>query len=157
MTWDTSPFPPYTAAVPTAVADKTPSSAAATSAENRVKGFDVFAVPRVGVDVPFSPDCTGDFPLHLRQIASAKVLDSESGLYYLRARYYDPATAQFMSRDPAVATTMAPYSYAAGDPLDATDPSGMLACDTTATLLASNSGEPPPEWFIKKPKSLMGS
>jgi RHS repeat-associated protein len=26
--------------------------------------------------------------------------DSESGLYYLRARYYDPATQQFLSRDP---------------------------------------------------------
>jgi len=26
--------------------------------------------------------------------------DSESGLYYLRARYFDPATAQFISMDP---------------------------------------------------------
>ena len=66
MTWDTSSFPTYTAAVPAAVADKTPSSAAAASAENRVKGFDVFAMPRVGVDVPFSPDGTGDFRLLCR-------------------------------------------------------------------------------------------
>jgi RHS repeat-associated protein len=28
-------------------------------------------------------------------------LDAESGLQYLRARYYDPATAQFLTRDPA--------------------------------------------------------
>ena len=31
--------------------------------------------------------------------------DAESGLYYLRARYYDPATAQFLTRDPLVAAT----------------------------------------------------
>ncbi len=55
-------------------------------------------------------------------------VDSESGLYYLRARYYDPATAQFMSLDPMVATTMSPYAYVSGDPLNATDPSGMDGC-----------------------------
>jgi RHS repeat-associated protein len=26
-------------------------------------------------------------------------LNNESGCYYLRARYYDPATAQFLTRD----------------------------------------------------------
>jgi RHS repeat-associated protein len=51
--------------------------------------------------------------------------DSESGLYYLRARYYDPTTAQFLTRDPMVAKTMAPYAYVHGQPLTATDPSGM--------------------------------
>jgi hypothetical protein len=79
MTWDTSPFPPYTAAMPAAVAEKTPSRATATPAENRVNGLDVFALPRVGVDVPFSPDSTGDFPLHLRQTASAKAYSYAAG------------------------------------------------------------------------------
>ena len=55
--------------------------------------------------------------------------DSESGLYYLRARYYDPATGQFLSRDPAVATTRSPYAYLSGNPLDATDPSGLCGLD----------------------------
>lgn len=72
MTWDTSPFPPYTAAVPAAVAEKMPPRATAPAVENRVNGFDVFALPRIGVDVPFSPDCTVAFPLYLRQTASAK-------------------------------------------------------------------------------------
>jgi RHS repeat-associated protein len=60
---------------------------------------------------------------------SGEYLDAESGLYYLRARYYDPATAQFLTRDPAVATTMSPYGYAAGNPLSHSDPSGMIGRD----------------------------
>jgi RHS repeat-associated protein len=51
--------------------------------------------------------------------------DIESGFYYLRARYYDPTTAQFISRDPAVAQTRQPYPYVAGNPLNSTDPSGL--------------------------------
>ena len=52
--------------------------------------------------------------------------DAESGLYYLRARYYDPATQQFLTRDPLVAATEQAYNYAAGSPLNATDPSGFV-------------------------------
>jgi RHS repeat-associated protein len=51
--------------------------------------------------------------------------DSENGLYYLRTRYYDPYTAQFLSRDPLVALTREPYGYVAGDPLNAIDPTGL--------------------------------
>jgi len=47
------------------------------------------------------------------------------GLYYLREWYYDPSTAQFLSRDPSVAATRSPYSYVAGHPLNKTDPSGL--------------------------------
>jgi len=53
--------------------------------------------------------------------------DSESGLYYLRARYYDPLTAQFGTVDPLVRATRAPYQYVIGDPLDRSDPSGGCA------------------------------
>jgi RHS repeat-associated protein len=56
--------------------------------------------------------------------------DSESGLYYLRARYYDPATGQFISRDPAAATTRAPYSYASNNSINTADPSGLAADNT---------------------------
>jgi RHS repeat-associated protein len=51
--------------------------------------------------------------------------DRETGLQYLRARYYDPTTAQFLSRDPLVNTTGQPYAYTTDDPLNATDPSGL--------------------------------
>jgi len=51
--------------------------------------------------------------------------DAETGLQYLRARYYDPTTNQFLTRDPLVATTGQPYAYAAADPLNLADPSGL--------------------------------
>ena len=53
--------------------------------------------------------------------------DPESGLYYLRARYYDTTTGEFISRDPALAATGKPFLYAADDPLNGKDPSGL--CD----------------------------
>jgi hypothetical protein len=42
-------------------------------------------------------------------------------------RYYDPATAQFLSVDPLVAETGQPYSYAGDDPVNETDPAGDLS------------------------------
>lgn len=51
--------------------------------------------------------------------------DNETGLYYLQARYYDPATAQFLTRDPLEDETGQPYSYAGDDPIDYEDPSGL--------------------------------
>lgn len=50
--------------------------------------------------------------------------DSESSLQYLRTRYYDPSTAQFLSRDPIEPVTRQPYAYAADNPLNLTDPTG---------------------------------
>ena len=57
--------------------------------------------------------------------------DAESGLYYLRARYYHPQTAQFLSRDPIESLTRKPYSYAASSPLNFIDPSGLAECKGT--------------------------
>jgi RHS repeat-associated protein len=51
--------------------------------------------------------------------------DSESGLVDLRARYYDPATAEFLSIDPAVTRTLNPYGYAGDNPLNRVDPLGL--------------------------------
>jgi RHS repeat-associated protein len=51
--------------------------------------------------------------------------DAESGLTYMRARYYDPATGQFLSKDPITAKTGEPYGYAGNDPLNRRDPSGL--------------------------------
>jgi RHS repeat-associated protein len=49
--------------------------------------------------------------------------DSESGSYYLRARYYDPAVGRFLSRDPL--PTGNPYAYVANNPLVYVDPMGL--------------------------------
>ncbi|HEX3174293.1 MAG TPA: RHS repeat-associated core domain-containing protein, partial [Solirubrobacterales bacterium] len=53
--------------------------------------------------------------------------DPETGLQYLRARFYDPATAQFLTRDPLEVITREPYAYAFDSPLNLTDPSGRIA------------------------------
>lgn len=50
---------------------------------------------------------------------------SDTGLIYLRARVYDPATAQFMSVDPMLSATGAPYVYAGDNPLNSGDPTGL--------------------------------
>lgn len=50
-----------------------------------------------------------------------------TGLIYLRARYYDPTTQQFLTRDPLEALTNTPYSYANNNPLTYTDPTGEFA------------------------------
>lgn len=61
--------------------------------------------------------------------------DGESGLQYLRARYYDPSTMQFLTVDPLVGFTGEPYSYTANDPLNGTDPGGLDPCAGTANEL----------------------
>jgi RHS repeat-associated protein len=55
--------------------------------------------------------------------------DPDLGLYYLRARYYNPATGAFMSRDPLNGNRRRPmslhkYLYASSDPVDRLDPTG---------------------------------
>ncbi len=51
----------------------------------------------------------------------------DSGLIYMQARVYDPATAQFLSVDPLTALTGEPYAYASDNPLNNIDPSGFEA------------------------------
>jgi len=77
---------------------------------------------------------------------SGQYLDSESGLYYLRARYYDPMTDQFLSRDPALAQTRAAYGYAVGNPVNRTDPNGLGGND----MKDGGAGEFPTEAEIIK-------
>jgi len=47
---------------------------------------------------------------------------------YRFGRYYDPATEQFLSVDPLVNLTQSAYSYGGDDPVNATDPNGMITC-----------------------------
>jgi RHS repeat-associated protein len=49
---------------------------------------------------------------------------SDTGLIYLRARTYDPKTAQFLSVDPLQKLTRAPYNYTNDNPLNWADPTG---------------------------------
>lgn len=49
-------------------------------------------------------------------------------------RYYDPASYQFLSIDPRVGTTLQPYAFVGGDPLNATDPLGELSQEQCRAL-----------------------
>jgi len=54
-------------------------------------------------------------------------LDPETGLYYYRARYYDPVHGRFMQTDPVgYAPDMNWYAYVGNDPTDDTDPTGLI-------------------------------
>jgi RHS repeat-associated protein len=50
---------------------------------------------------------------------------SDTGLIYMRARVYDPTTAQFLTVDPALSVTREPYGYTSDNPLNYTDRSGL--------------------------------
>jgi RHS repeat-associated protein len=50
---------------------------------------------------------------------------SDTGLVYMRARAYDPTTAQFLRVDPLVGFTLAHYNYVDDNPLNGSDPSGL--------------------------------
>ena len=55
--------------------------------------------------------------------------DEETGLYYLRARYYDPSIGRFISKDSVEGEINNPltinlYTYCANNPINSWDPSG---------------------------------
>ena len=78
-------------------------------------GYDPFGVPQGGtVTVPDALQYAG------------REYDSETQLYYNRARYYDPSVGRFISEDPAgLSAGLNLYAYAGNDPIDGRDPSGL--------------------------------
>jgi len=72
----------------------------------------------------------------VRSFCSGEQYDSDLALYYLRARYYNPSTGRFLSRDPKEfkplksrnnpvdSRKLHRYLYADGDPANRIDPRG---------------------------------
>jgi RHS repeat-associated protein len=54
----------------------------------------------------------------------AQYTSSDTGLIYMRARVYDPATGQFLSVDPLAAITGESYSYGGDNPVNESDRTG---------------------------------
>jgi RHS repeat-associated protein len=60
---------------------------------------------------------------------AAREFDSETNLYYNRARYLDPSTGRFLNEDPKKTTAEFNfYRYALNSPLNFTDPLGWASC-----------------------------
>lgn len=72
-----------------------------------------------------TPTCEGTTTTPLGY--DGQYTNGDTGLIYLRARTHDPATARFLTVDPMVATTRAPYSYGGDGPLNLGDPTGFEA------------------------------
>jgi RHS repeat-associated protein len=69
---------------------------------------------------------------------------ADTGLIYMRARVYDPTTGQFLTVDPAVSVTRAPYNYAGDDPVNETDRTGLeeetLYCSPLGCVYSPGGG-----------------
>jgi RHS repeat-associated protein len=79
-------------------------------------------------------------PSHYR----AEQYDQDLNLYYLRARYYNPATGRFIERDPldgyiSIPVTLHKYLYAGGDPVDEVDPTGRATYTNPANQTAGGA------------------
>lgn len=71
-------------------------------------------------------DVVADTGLKVRFKFAGREFDQETGLYYMRARFYDPAIGRFLSEDPiGIAGGLNLYAYAGNDPVNSSDPFGL--------------------------------
>ncbi len=100
--------------------------------------------------------CTGSMASTLGQLNPLRyrgyVYDSETGLYYLQSRYYDPALRRFINADAYTSTGQGfignnMFAYCLNNPVNCTDSIGTR-CVAVAALRHGGSLEPPkPQWI----------
>lgn len=88
--------------------------------------------------------------LGTRYLYTGQEYDPETGLYYYNARWYDPATQTFISRDPMgfAAGDTNLYRYVGNAPTNFVDPTGLFGSDYIAAPggNASDFIGPPSRW-----------
>jgi len=85
-----------------------------------------------------------------RYLFTGREYDSETGLYYYRARYYHPGVGRFLSRDPlGYLPDINVYRYVGNNPASFIDPFGLAktgsgtSYDEFVDALSGNGGFPP--------------
>ncbi|HLG95951.1 MAG TPA: RHS repeat-associated core domain-containing protein [Bryobacteraceae bacterium] len=86
-------------------------------------------------------------------------LDSNTGLYYLRARFYDPSVGRFIKQDPTPGSPSNPatlnrFVYALNAPMLRRDPSGLSSVDTDTS--GRGGGPPNPETYLTETAQELG-
>ena len=93
---------------------------------------------------------TGSLPFASTYTYTGREWDAEAGLYYYRARYYDPSLGRFISEDPigfAGGTNF--YAYVENNPLKWVDPWGLIL--TYADIASENAMKPHIQQMMRTP------
>jgi len=71
---------------------------------------------------------------------TSREYDSESALYYYRARYYEAASGRHLQEDPVLSsdTNLNLYPYVRNNPINRVDPSGEIAVAAIPAICAAN-------------------
>jgi RHS repeat-associated protein len=94
--------------------------------------YDAFGSPRTQEGPHTTFRLTGEqYDYKAREQAGDLGLGKNHGLYYLRARFYDPTIGRFLTPDPLRGFSTDPqslnrYAYAGNNPVNRVDPTGML-------------------------------
>ncbi|MBV9764303.1 MAG: hypothetical protein JOZ48_05605 [Acidobacteriaceae bacterium] len=81
-----------------------------------------------GVSLPLNPWGTPYSAIGNPYVFTGRQMDEETGLYFYRARYYDPRKGRFLQRDPfGYVDGMNLYEYAKSNPDKYADPGGTLS------------------------------
>jgi RHS repeat-associated protein len=106
------------------------------SSEIDLSDFGLAPGERLSGSININLNATGNGPVALSSVVlknntstlayTGRELDNESGLYYYRARYYDPMAGRFLSEDPlGFKAGINFYAYVGNNPLNFNDPSGL--------------------------------
>lgn len=95
--------------------------------------YDAYGLPAIfsGAGVAAAPNAWGTPRSAIGNpwMFTGRQLDEEMGIYFYRARYYDPMKGRFMQRDPEdYVDGLNLYHFGLGNPINGLDPSGRLVC-----------------------------
>ena len=119
-----------------------PSGSASVLTDDSGKATDTYSITPYGESVVHTGSTDNPFTW-LGQFGAMQ--EGNTGLFYLRARYYDSATARFLSRDPLPSVSpleINPYQYADDNPITRNDATGLKPNNSTVLNLVSGVANP---------------